>query len=583
MTNDIDTEGRRGVDAMGTVTRRRGPLWVAAIASATLLSLSSRAEAAGFYVAEHGVRPLGRAGAFVAGGDDLGSITYNPAGIFDAGSQFLFDASYLNFSVDYTRQALLRQVDPNTGETVGTYRQTFPTVTGNAPFLPIPTIAGSFSPHPDWMLAFGAYAPYAAIPTFPDKVNGLPAPQRYSLVSLEGSLLAIIGGYVAWAPLKKAAPGNLRLGAGLEFLVGQFTAKKVMSGCLPERFFCSPEDSSWDVLSEIKAAPIITPSGNVGFQWEFAKGFRLGGSFHLPFWVRAPATVKTRLPSTPVFDKSTQEGEGATIKFALPFVARLGVEWRDMTPGMRIELDGVYEQWSMHDTITVSPDNIAITNLPGFPQKYFIPDVTIPRGLQNSASVRLGAEYSIKASSSIHVIPRAGVSYESSAVPAETLSVLLVDSAKVTPSVGFGFEIGHVRLDAVFAHLFAQSVTVAADQARLQQTLPLSANPPKYPDYVNGGVYKWSANVIGLGFAYTFGHPATPPPAPEKTILPTTEEEKKPKVEEPKPEPVPEVKPPEPEPPPPEPEKKPDPKGKGPKGPKPSSTPQTPKPLAPKK
>ncbi len=501
------------------------------------LSFAPEAHAAGFYVADHGVRPLGRAGAFVAGGDDLGSITYNPAGVYDAGSAFLFDASYLNFSVDYTREALLRQIDPNTGETVGVYKQTFPTVTGSAPFLPIPTIAGSFSPHPDWVIALGAYAPYAAIPTFPDKVNGQPAPQRYSLLSLDGSLLAIVGAWAGWAPLKKSAPQNLRIGFGLEFLVGQFTAKKVMSGCLPERFFCSPEDPHWDVLSQITAAPIITPSGNVGVQWEFAKGWRLGSSFHLPFWIRAPATVKTRLPSAPVFDRSQQEGEGATITFALPFVARLGIESRDLTPGLRVELDGVYEHWSMHDSINVEPNQIALTNLPGFPQKYFIPDVKIPRGLQNTISVRLGGEYSIKASKSVHVIPRVGVSYETSAVPPENLSVLLVDAAKVTPSVGFGLEIDHIRLDAVFAHVFAETVTVAADKARLEQTLPLAATPPKNPDYINGGVYSWSANVIGLGMTYTFGHPASPPKHDEKS-LPTTEEKPKPVEPVKAPEPV---------------------------------------------
>ena len=33
-----------------------------------------------------------------------------------------------------------------------------------------------------------------------------------------------------------------------------------MSGCIPERFFCSPEDPSWDVLAQISAAPIFTPT-----------------------------------------------------------------------------------------------------------------------------------------------------------------------------------------------------------------------------------------------------------------------------------------------------------------------------------
>ena len=43
------------------------------------------ADAGGLYYADRGVRPLGRAGAFVAGADDPGAITYNPAGMFDAG------------------------------------------------------------------------------------------------------------------------------------------------------------------------------------------------------------------------------------------------------------------------------------------------------------------------------------------------------------------------------------------------------------------------------------------------------------------------------------------------------------------
>ena len=513
----------------------------AASVAVALASFSSDASASGLFVSDRGVRPMGRAGAFVAGADDLNAIYYNPAGIFDAGSQFLLDAAYINYDADYTRVALLRQVDPNTGETVGTYKQTFPTVSATVPFLPIPTIVGSFSPHPDWMLAFGAYAPYSVIPTFPSTVDGKAAPQRYSIESLDGSILAVVGAWASWAPLKKKAPQNLRIGFGLEFLVGQFSAETTMSGCLPERFFCSPEDPNWDVKAQIKAAPIITPSGIVGAQWEFAKGWRLGSSFHLPFFVRAPATVTTRLPSAPVFDKSTQEGDGATISFNLPFVLRLGLESRDLTPGLRIELAGSYEEWAMQDEIHVAPDEIAITNLPGFPKNYYIPDVHIPRHLQNSAGVHLGGEYAIKASEKVNVTPRVGVSFDSSAVPSAYESALFIDSNKLTPTVGLSVEIGHVRLDALYAHVFAQTVDVAPSEARLEQVLPLAATPPKNPDYVNAGVYSWSANVFGIGFAYTFGHPKDAPAAEPKSSdpkkgdpsLPTTEEDGKPKPTEP--------------------------------------------------
>src|SRR5262245_21532932 len=110
------------------------------------------ARAAGLYFADRGVRPAGRGGAFIAGGDDLGAVAYNPAGIFDAGSQFLIDASWLHFTSDYTRRSLLRQIDPNTGRTVATYEQTFPEVQGTSPVLPIPTIVGSFQPHKQWVV-----------------------------------------------------------------------------------------------------------------------------------------------------------------------------------------------------------------------------------------------------------------------------------------------------------------------------------------------------------------------------------------------------------------------------------------------
>ncbi|MCK6591753.1 MAG: hypothetical protein L6Q76_29720 [Polyangiaceae bacterium] len=97
----------------------------ALIVSLFTLSVSGAAQGAGLYFADRGVRPLGRGGAFIAGADDPGAIAYNPAGLFDAGGQVLLDGSWVNFSSEYTRQAIVRQVDPNTGETTATYLKTF--------------------------------------------------------------------------------------------------------------------------------------------------------------------------------------------------------------------------------------------------------------------------------------------------------------------------------------------------------------------------------------------------------------------------------------------------------------------------
>ena len=166
------------------------------------ISATPPARAGGLYYADRGVRPLGRAGAFVAGADDMGAIAYNPAGMFEAGGQLLVDGSWVHFTSDYTRVANMQQVDPNTGQVVGTYREQSPTVSGTTPFLPIPTIAVSFKPHRDLVIGLGVWAPYAALTTYPTTAGNQPAPQRYSLITLDGSLLAFVGAGVAWAPIK---------------------------------------------------------------------------------------------------------------------------------------------------------------------------------------------------------------------------------------------------------------------------------------------------------------------------------------------------------------------------------------------
>src|ERR1700733_10101727 len=112
---------------------------IAALGVAGLLAAAGDAHAAGIYVTDRGVRPLGRGGAFVAGADDLGALWDNPAGIAGAGGSILVDASWLNFSSDYTRRT---QVVSSSG---AVSVDTFPTTHGTSPVLPIPTLGGSYA------------------------------------------------------------------------------------------------------------------------------------------------------------------------------------------------------------------------------------------------------------------------------------------------------------------------------------------------------------------------------------------------------------------------------------------------------
>ncbi len=470
--------------------------------SAVFLGLiAPPADAAGLYLSERGVRPLGRGGAFVAGADDLGAMVYNPAGLFDAGKSVLFDASYVHFSSEYTRRTVVRQTDPNTGETVGESIQTLDPVQGSAPFLPIPTLGFSFVPHEKWVVGFGLWAPYAGIATYPDTVNGRPAPQRYSLLSLEGSVLAVAGAYAAYSPTP-----NLRIGAGVEVLAGTFRSTVVFSGCVPDRFFCAPEQPEWDVLAELAVGPIVAPSANAGVIYIPHPKVRIGLSGHLPFWVRSSGTIRTRLPSAAPFATARQEGEDADVAFELPWNLRAGVEVRPVEK-LRVEAALAYDDWGVHDSIRVDPNGVALKNIVGFPETYYLPPVNLPRSFQGAFSAQVGGEYAI-AVGKARLDVRAGLRFETSAVPNAYVSVLTIDSNKLTPSIGAGLHVGPIRLDMVVAHAFMFTQDVDPREGKISQVSPLVANPPPRPNIINGGTYAASATIIGLGAMYTFGKAA---------------------------------------------------------------------------
>ncbi len=457
---------------------------------------ATAAEAGGLYFSDRGVRPMGRAGAFVAGADDLGALWYNPAGLADAGTSLLADFSWLRFSADYTRE--LRIVDAN--DTVRYVKS--PTVSGSSPVIPFPTMAASYNfdagntTGKPFTVAGGVYAPYAAIATYPEVVDGKPSPARYALGSFDGSALIFTGAYFAYKPVEQ-----LRLGVGLGALVGVFQSSVTFSVSPPDRLLAAPEQPEFDAQSSFRVGPIFAPTGNLGAIYAPFEELRLGASFQLPAIVSSGATFDVRLPSSAAFDGARITGNDAHVRFKLPHILRLGVEARP-TDDLRVEIAYVREFWSIHDAIELTPEGVAIEGIAGLPRRVPIPPIKFPRNFQDTSSFRLGAEYTFQLWG-YDMDLRGGLSYESTAIPRPYLSLLTIDTNKVTLSIGGGVHIGeHWRFDAVYAHLFASSVAVPPDEARIPRVNPLPGNAPL--EAVNGGQYAASADLVGVGANYKF-------------------------------------------------------------------------------
>ncbi len=457
--------------------------------------------AGGLYFTDRGVRPMGRGGAFVAGADDLGAIYYNPAGIVHAKHHALADVAFVLFHSRYTRTARLWQVDPNTGEPTGlTWDRTFETAEGSSQILPIPTLALSY----DFGLenaafAIGAWAPYAAGSRYEATVKGEPNPGRYMLLNLDGSALSVPGIWGAYA-----ITPTLSVGAGVEALVGQYRSQTVMSSCLPDRWMCAPEDPSYDATTQLHVGPIFAPSANLGVMFDPIPTIRLGASYQLPFHVDSPATTEVRVPSAAVFQNAYQQGDEARVTMDFPWIARVGIEGR--WPGFRAEVSYVYEAWSMHDQIRITPKDIVLRDVLTFPDEYRITPQTIIRNFRDTWSVRAGGEIPIDIGA-YQLDLRGGVMYEKSAVPEENLSTLTIDLDKIVVGLGGSLHVTDKwRFDWMIARTFTTPADVSTREAAFEMLTPVRANKPdpEFRDYVNAGRYEANATVLGLGLAVEY-------------------------------------------------------------------------------
>lgn len=453
---------------------------------------ASPAFAAGMYFSDRGVRPMGRGGAFVAGADDLGAIWYNPAGLCDVPSGALADFGWLRFSVDYTRELLVLDADD-------TYRRfTSPTVEGASPILPIPTLAvsGRFGARQRGTLAGGILAPYVALASYADTVDGQPSPARYTLGSFDGSLLAVPG---IWTSYRVSE--ELRLGLGVAALVGVFQSTVTFSASPQDRLLGAPEQPEYDADGQLRVGPIFSPTASAGITFVPSPYVRVGASGQLPITVDEPAKLKVRMPTSAVFDNAVQNGDDVRVRFTLPAVLRVGLEVRP-TPDLRVEAAYVREFWRSHDVIEVAEEGMTLDHITGLPPKVRVPTILIPRSFEDSHSLRLGAELRHRIHG--HVLDlRAGGSYETSAVPKDYLSLSSLDFRKFMIAAGASVHLDERwRVDLLVAHLFAESVYVAPETAKIPRINPIQGSADFEP--VNGGWYSARADLIGLGLSYQY-------------------------------------------------------------------------------
>ena len=441
---------------------------VVLIAFATIFE--SGASAGGMFLPVRGARSLGRAGAFTAGVDDGSALYQNPAGMADIdGVSLLIDGALDIQRVSYTR--------------VDSGGNVQPTVNGDMNILPLPTIALTWKPKKaKWFtLGFGVWVPYLGINSWPET-----GPQRYSNISLNGSLLGVIE--VAGAFRVR---DWLYLGLGLQNMVLHFKSRVDLTAC--PAVTCAPEQPSYDALTEVSTDSYFTPSANVGATVVLQK-LRAAVAVQLPSFVRSSGSVRSRLPTDPLFANAMVNGSAIGVDFNLPVMVRLGLEYRPL-PSLRLEADFNYEAWSMQDKFLITPHNVTITGVPGV-GAYNLKPLTLPRSLNDTVAVSIGGEYEALKK---RLWVRAGWVIETSATPDATASVLTPDAMRNLLCLGAGVWIWKARVDVGYAHVFFNDRNVTDSRSfQLNPIQPAAAVP------VGNGRYSIAADVLTAGLDARF-------------------------------------------------------------------------------
>ncbi len=454
-----------------------------------LALLPGRALASGLFLSDRGTRALGRGGAFVAGASGLDAVGYNPAGL--SGTGMLGELTLPLIRADYQRRLA---IDDGTGTTTYVDERE---IHGKSELIPFPTAIGAYTTESGFLtLAGGLITPTFSLMSFPTTVDGEPSPARYTLSGFSDSRILMVGGWLALH-----FNDVISVGGGMHGLIGTFRSTVGFSLSPPDRVLAAPEDPDYDAYGRISVGPMITPSGSLGIKLTPTKELALGLSGELPIWIDSDATFDVRLPNSAAFEDVKVQGNKAHLDMRLPAVLRTGIQYT-FKQRLALELAYVREFWSLHNAIHVEPKGIQISGVPGGPESFSLPNITIPRHYQDSNSFRLGAEFTDELfGKPIQV--RAGVAYDQSAVPDAYLSLSSLDFDKWLMSVGGSMRLSeHVRGDFSYAFVRTKSTTVSPEAARLPRINPLAGNAPE--EHVNGGTYTIRAHVLSGALAFLF-------------------------------------------------------------------------------
>ena len=465
---------------------------VAVGAVLTTLFASSPAAAGGYFIGPIGGQALGRGGAFTAKANDLSAAHYNPAGFaLNKGTHLQLDNKFSYNTLEFQREPI---IDP-TGATTAT----FAPVTNTPKFQPLGPLLGVATDFglDDFGFALVAYA-NSGISNLKFPEDGA---QRYLMTERSG-LIVNYSLNAAWRPIPDLAIGvNAQVVA-----VPELSYQLVVNGG-GELDIAYPVSNRYDVLATVEGKDLFTLNAIIGAWYRVSPSLELGLSGQIlpskietegPISVRFTDPDVTLMPPTIV--RNGAPANGVNIQLPLPQWARFGVRYvgRDakLTETFDIELDFVYERWSVAERFTVLTNDLAVnTTAATIP----LGTINVEKQWQDVFGVNLGGDYALLDNLKV----RAGAYYETAVSKPEYTNVDFATGAQIGLTAGGTLALGGLRVSLGYEYRFQPDVTTTTAEGQVRQVMPSKVNPATLP-VVNGGTYRSNSHNAMLGLAYRF-------------------------------------------------------------------------------
>lgn len=462
--------------------RQRVALLRGAAAVIAATAWATVASAAGIEYPDNGTIAIGRGGANAANPSDGLAFQYNPAGLAQQrGWNILLDVRESWQQLRFASTSLAG-----------------PAVENNAPPFLGPSAAisyglGKVGPFSELTFALGATGPSSIGKSrFPS--DGV---QRYAIDSTNYFIAfysaAVSAGIGDW--LRFGVTGQLAHGDA------SFT-QAVYSGLE------SGHDPKADSEATFSGVSGWIPTGVFGLTLLPRKDIAVGLSWRPAIRFAAPGHLDTKVAAA-FAAGSGQVGNDAELHLAFADVVRAGIAW-DVDPRLQVEVDAVYERWSVMKEIRISTPNIRVYTpfspfVDGKPQTQQLPDIVFPHNFQDTWSGRFGAEYKALPD---RLTVRGGYLFETSAVPSQYVSVDFGNWGRHVGSVGTSVRVfTGAWLDLAYAHHFVATQVITDSKIEQKQTPypPIPGGTPPKPEIVGNGTYTASMDIVSISLRLALG------------------------------------------------------------------------------